>query len=78
MSTRSKIVYLLVALLFVFTSLAGGAFAAVEMAAHNLHDSDAAFHLNGSVSAPSYSIAKGECDMIPGCGSGSGLVGDVR
>ena len=71
MSTRSKIVYLLVALVFVFTSLAGGAFAAVQTAAHDLHQSDAAFHVDGSLGSPAYSIA-GDCDMTPGCGSGSG------
>lgn len=71
MSTRSKIVYLIVVLLFVFTSLAGGAFAAVQMAAHDLNQSDVGFHLDGSLGSPAYSIA-GECDMAPSCGSGSG------
>jgi hypothetical protein len=67
MSTRSKIVYLFVALIFVFTSLAGGAFAAVQMAAH---DVNVGFHVQDAGS-PAYSIA-GDCDMAMSCGSGSG------
>lgn len=71
MSTRSKLVYLIVALIFVFTSLAGGAFAAVQMAAHDLSNSGTVFHIDGSSGSPAFSIA-GECDMAGSCGSGSG------
>ena len=70
MSNRSKIVYLLLALLFVFTSLAGSAFAAVQMAAVDFNQSDIGFHLDGSLDGPS-SIA-GRCDMAGPCGGGSG------
>lgn len=61
MSTRSKIVYLLVTLVFVFTSLAGGAFAAVRIAAHDLNQTDVGFHHRGTLDSPAYSIA-GDCD----------------
>lgn len=71
MSTRSKIVYLFVVLLFAVSTLAGAAFSAVQSAAHDLHQSDSAFHIDGSLGAPAYSIA-GECDMAPACGGGSG------
>jgi hypothetical protein len=71
MSTRSKIVYLLVVLIFAFTSLAAGAFAAVQTAAHDLQQSDSAYHLDGSSGVPAYSIA-GDCDSAPACSTGSG------
>jgi hypothetical protein len=71
MSTRSRIIYLLVVLIFAFTSLVAGAFAAVQTAAHDLQQSDTAFHLDGVLGGPAYSIA-GDCDMTPGCGNGAG------
>jgi hypothetical protein len=71
MSTRSKLVYLIVALIFVFTSLAGGAFAAVQMAAHDLPGAGTVFNIDGGSGTPAFSIA-GDCDMAGGCGSGSG------
>lgn len=71
MSKRSKLVYLIIALLFIFTSLAGGTFAAVQMAAIDSYQLDVGFHLDGSLGSPAYSIA-GDCDMAAGCGIGSG------
>lgn len=71
MSKRSKFFYVLFVLLFAVTSLAGGAFAAVQMAAHDMGFTNSAFHMNDSVGSPAYSIA-GECDMASGCGFGSG------
>jgi hypothetical protein len=71
MSKRSKLVCLIVALLFIFTSLAGGAFAAVQIVAIDSDQSDVGFHLDGSLGTPAYSIA-GDCDMAAGCGIGSG------
>lgn len=72
MSTRSRIIYLLVVLIFAFTSLAAGAFAAAQTAAHELQQSDTVYHLNGSLGVPAYSIA-GDCDGAPACSSGSGF-----
>ena len=71
MSTRSRIIYILVVLIFAFTSLAAGAFAAVQTVFHDLQQSDAAYHIDGSLGLPAYSIA-GECDASPACSSGSG------
>lgn len=71
MSKRSKFVYLLVTLLFVFMSLAGGAFAAVQISANDFGHSDVGFHLGDSLNSPAYSIA-GDCDMAPACGNGGG------
>ena len=70
MSTRSKIVFLVVALVLVFTALAGGAYAAVQMAAHDVNHS-VGFHVDSSSPA---SILAGHCDMAMSCGSGSGIV----
>lgn len=71
MSKGSKIVYLIVTLLFIFVSLAGGAFVAVEMTAHDSNLIETGFHVNGSGGSPAYSIA-GDCDAGMACGSGSG------
>lgn len=71
MSTRSRIIYILVVLIFAFTSLAAGAFSAIQTAAHDLQQSDAAYHLDGALGVPAYSIA-GDCDGIPACSTGSG------
>lgn len=71
MSTKSKLIYLLLVLIFAFTSLGAGAVAGVQMAAHEMH-SDAAYHLDSpQTSSPSFVIA-GDCDMSAGCGSGGG------
>jgi hypothetical protein len=72
MSTRSKIVYVLLVLVFAFTSLAAGAFAAVETAAFDFNHGDSAVHFEMNPGTPAYSIAVGECDMGSGCGYGSG------
>jgi hypothetical protein len=71
MSTRSKIVCLLVVLIFAFTSLAVGAFAGVQTAAHDLGQSDTAYHLSNPLNGAGTSIA-GHCDMSPSCSSGGG------
>ncbi|MFZ0548615.1 MAG: hypothetical protein WAM60_24410 [Candidatus Promineifilaceae bacterium] len=71
MSTRAKIVHILVVLIFVVTSVVAGAFAVVHTGAHDLSTTGTAFHVDGSVGGPAYSIA-GHCDMAAGCGAGSG------
>jgi len=71
MSKRSKILYLIVTLLFIFTSLAGGALAVVQMTANDLNPSNIGSHLGDLLGSSAYSIA-GECDMACGSGSGSG------
>jgi hypothetical protein len=71
MSTRSRIIYILVVLIFAFTSLAAGAFSAVQTAAHDLHQSDSAYYIDSSVGHPAYSIA-GDCDGAPACSNGGG------
>lgn len=70
MSVKSKFVYLLLVLIFAFTSLAAGAVVSVELAAHDAY-SDTAYHVNTEWSGPSFVIA-GECDAGPTCGGGGG------
>jgi hypothetical protein len=70
MSPRSKLVYLLLALIVAFTSLAGGAFALSHAAdiSVNLQQIDAASQPDSSLNSPVYSIA-GDCDVgVPTCG----------
>lgn len=71
MSKGSKIVCLIVTLLFIFVSLAGGAFAAVQTAAHDSNLTETGFHIDGSSGSPAYIIA-GDCDAGMSCGAGSG------
>ncbi len=70
MSTRSKIIFLLLVLVFAFSSLAVGVITGTQLAAHDMGQFDAAYHpdsLNGAI----FTLA-GHCDAAPSCSSGSG------
>jgi hypothetical protein len=71
MTTRSKIICVLIVLIFAFTSLSAFAFVQVQTAAHSTYQLDTAYHSDGSFGGSAYSIA-GHCDISPLCGSGGG------
>ena len=66
MSVKSKLVYLILVLIFAFTSLAAGAVVSVELTAHDAY-SNSAYHVDDQFSTPSFVIA-GDCDLEAGCG----------